>query len=77
MVVGVLVELSSKNIDRIFEYEVPEELASLIKVGIRVLVPFGKIELEGFILSIKNNKDTDKDLKSIINIVDSSIVLNS
>ena len=77
MVVGVLVELSSKNIDRIFEYEVPEELASLIKVGIRVLVPFGKIELEGFILSIKNNKDTDNDLKSIINIVDSSIVLNS
>ena len=77
MVVGVLVELSNKNIDRIFEYEVPEELASLIKVGIRVLVPFGKIELEGFILSIKNNKDTDKDLKSIINIVDSSIVLNS
>ncbi len=76
MVVGVLVELSNKNIDRIFEYNVPEELASLIKIGIRVLVPFGKMELEGFVLEIKKEKDTDKELKSIIDVVDSNIVLN-
>ena len=76
MVVGVLVELSNKNIDRIFEYNVPEELTSLIKIGIRVLVPFGKMELEGFVLEIKKEKETDKELKSIINVVDSAIVLN-
>ena len=76
MVVGVLVELSNKNIDRVFEYNVPDDLASLMKVGIRVLVPFGKMELEGFVLDIKNHKDTDKDLKSIISIVDSEVVLN-
>ena len=62
MIVGVLVELSNKNIDRVFEYSVPEDLTSLMKVGIRVLVPFGKMELEGFVLDIKNHKDTDKDL---------------
>ncbi len=77
MVVGVLVELSNKNIDRVFEYSVPEELTSLMKVGIRVLVPFGKMELEGFVLNIKNHKDTDKDLKEVISVVDSSVVLNS
>ncbi len=76
MVVGVLVELSNKNIDRIFEYNVPEKLASNIKIGIRVLVPFGRMELEGFVLSISDKKSTDKDLKDIINIIDSSIVLN-
>ena len=76
MVVGVLVELSNKNIDRIFEYNVPDELTSLIKIGIRVLVPFGKMELEGFVLEIKEEKETVKDLKSIIDVVDSSIVLN-
>ena len=32
MVVGVLVELSSKNIDRIFEYEVPEEYSQKIAI---------------------------------------------
>ena len=77
MVAGVLVELSNKNIDRVFEYNVPDEMISLIKKGIRVLVPFGKMELEGFVLTIKNNKDIDKDLKNIINVVDSSVVLNS
>ena len=77
MVVGVLVELSNKNIDRVFEYSVPEELTSHMKVGIRVLVPFGKMELEGFVLNIKNHKDTDKDLKEVISVVDSSVVLNS
>ena len=76
MVVGVLVEISNKNVDRIFEYNVPDEFTSLIKVGIRVLVPFGRQELEGFVLEIKSEKGTDKELKDIINIVDSDIVLN-
>ena len=40
MVVGVLVELSNKNIDRIFEYNVPEKLASNIKS-----LPVGAISL--------------------------------
>ena len=34
MIVGVLVELSNKNIDRVFEYSVPEDLTSLMKVGV-------------------------------------------
>ena len=77
MVVGVLVEISNKNVDRIFEYNVPEELTSLMKIGIRVLVPFGRMELEGFVLEIKKEKDTDKELKDIINVVDSEIVLSN
>jgi primosomal protein N' (replication factor Y) len=76
MVVGVLVELSNQNIDRIFEYHVPEEYTSLMKVGIRVLVPFGRMELEGFVLEIKKDKETDKELKDVIRVVDSTVVLN-
>ena len=55
MVVGVLVQLSSQNIDKIFDYIVPNDLESSIKVGIRVLVPFGRQTLEGFVLEIKDN----------------------
>lgn len=76
MVVGVLVELSNKNIDKMFEYSVPVELEDKIKVGIRVSVPFGKMTLEGFVLEIKNSKSTEKELRSIIDIVDLDIVLN-
>ena len=76
MVVGVLVELSNKNIDRIFEYHVPCEFTSIMKVGIRVVVPFGKMELEGFVLEIKKNQETDKELKDILQVVDTTVVLN-
>jgi len=76
MVVGVLVEVSNKNVDKVFEYSVPSDLRGVIKVGIRLLVPFGRRELEGFVLSIKDFKTTDKELKDIIGVVDSDIVLN-
>lgn len=74
MVVGVLVQLSSQNIDKIFDYIVPNDLESSIKVGIRVLVPFGRQTLEGFVLEIKYN--SDRDLKEIYSILDRDIVLN-
>ena len=76
MIAGVLVELSNKNIDKIFEYEIPSFLMSKIKIGIRVLVPFGNMKLEGFVLSVSDNKNTDKELRSIIDIVDDTVVLN-
>ena len=76
MIAGVLVELSNKNIDRIFEYDIPSNLISKIKIGIRVLVPFGNMKLEGFVLSISDNKSTDKELRSIIDVIDDTVVLN-
>lgn len=74
MVVGVLVQLSSQNIDKIFDYIVPNDLESSIKVGIRVLVPFGRQTLEGFVLEIKDS--SDRDLKEIYSILDRDIVLD-
>ena len=75
MIIGVLVELSSKNIDREFDYLVPKELENDIKVGIRVSVPFGRQELDGFVLNIKNKSEVS-DLKEIIGIKDKDILLN-
>lgn len=75
MVVGILVEISHQNVDKIFDYHVPDVLVSEIKVGIRVEVPFGKQTLEGFVLEIKDRSDCDN-LRDIISIVDNDIVLN-
>ena len=77
MIVGVLVELSNKNIDKEFFYLVPDELVSNIKVGIRVVVPFGTQKLEGFVLEIKNDKEIDIELKEIFSIVDSEVILSN
>lgn len=74
MIVGVLVQLSSKSVDKIFDYKVPFELESFIKIGIRVEVPFGYQKLEGFVLEIKNKSLLS--LKEIIRVVDQDVILN-
>ena len=74
MTVNVLVELSNRNIDKTFTYNIPKELEDKIQVGVRVKVPFGKQKLEGFIIEIDNSKQ--EDLKDIYEVVDSEVILN-
>lgn len=76
MIVKVLVELSNKNIDKTFDYLVPESFISKIKIGIRVIVPFAHQTLEGFVLGINEKCDTDYELKEIMDVVDTDIILN-
>lgn len=76
MMANVLVELSNRNIDKTFTYNIPNELENLIKVGIRVLVPFGKQTLEGFVLSISENTNSEIELKDIIKPIDDEVILN-
>jgi len=77
MVANVLVELSNKNIDKCFTYNVPLEFEKSIKIGIRVEVPFGKQYLEGFVLGINNDKEKDIELKDIKRLVDDEVILNN
>lgn len=74
MTVNVLVELSNRNIDKLFTYKVKPSQEKDIKVGIRVKVPFGKQKLEGFIMEINNSLQED-DLKEIEEIIDTEVVL--
>lgn len=76
MIISVLVELSNKNIDKTFDYFVPQNLINLIKVGIRVKVPFNNRILEGFVLEIKDSNKSEYDLKEVIEVVDEDIILN-
>ena len=76
MVVCVLVELSNKNIDKMFDYLVPSDLEKDIKVGIRVEVPFASQILDGFVLEIKDKNDSSYELKEILKIKDIDVVLN-
>lgn len=75
MIIGVLVELSNKNIDRVFDYSVPDCFLDKIKLGIRVKVPFGKMELEGFVVEIKGSSGIE--VKDILDVIDDEAILNS
>lgn len=73
MTVNVLVELSNRNIDKLFTYKVKSSQEKDIKVGVRVKVPFGKQKLEGFIMEINNSLQDD--LKEIDEVIDSEVIL--
>ena len=77
MYADVLVELKSKGIDKTFTYLIPTTLKNEVVIGKRVLVPFGKQKLEGFVLNIESNKDIDYELKEIIEVIDDNPVLNN
>lgn len=73
MYAGVVVELVNKNVDKTFTYKIPDNLN--IELGIRVLVPFGKMILEGFVVEITNNKP-NYDVKEILKQIDTEPILN-
>ena len=75
--IDVLVELKAKQIDKTFTYLVPDNLKEEVEIGKRVLVPFGRQKLEGFILNEEKDKKIDYEVKEIIEIIDKIPVLNS
>ena len=70
----VIVDISSSNVDKIFDYILDEPLA----VGQRVLVPFGNRKIEGYIISIDSETGYDKSkLKHIIAPLDPGAVITT
>jgi primosomal protein N' (replication factor Y) len=46
-------------LDGLFTYEVPEELRPILKIGMRVLVPFGRRVITGYVVVLKKTADLD------------------
>ena len=74
MFADILVEVVAKSTDKTFTYRIPEGMKAM--VGMRALVPFGKRNIEGFIVKIYNHEEFDYEVKDIIKLVDDRPVLN-
>ncbi len=62
---------------RLFTYIVPTEMDKQLKVGQRVVVPFGKKKsYSGIVYKIHQNKPEEYETKAITNILDSDPVVN-
>lgn len=77
MFAKVLVEIKAQKIDKTFTYSIPNTFIDKVKVGIRVLVPFGRQMLEGFVLEISNNEELEYEIKEIKEVIDDEPVINS
>lgn len=59
----------------IFDYAIPPQLLAELKIGLFVLVPFARRNVEGIVVDIKRSSKIDN-LKSIIAIIDSTPVVD-
>lgn len=69
MIASVIVDQKAQSIDRPFDYNIPSYFESTVKVGCRVIVPFGRLELMGFVIEIKESS-LYKNRKDIIDVMD-------
>jgi primosomal protein N' (replication factor Y) len=72
MFVSVAVNIPS---EKTFSYSVPETLRKEISIGKRVLIPFGKRRLTGYIVEVLNFAPCE-DIKEIIEILDPEPLFN-
>ncbi len=78
VVASVVIDGALSQFDRQYSYVVPEHLSSQCTCGKRVVVPFGRSDLkkQGVVMHLSVSDNTDK-LKAVLQVLDSSAVLNS
>ena len=59
MVAEVIINRLAKDLNRIFDYIVPDDMTENIKIGARVFVPFGpkNSSVEGFVIGLKKTSE--------------------
>lgn len=69
MIAQVIVDVASQQTDRIFEYQVPAEL-DYLQVGARVVVPFGRRKVQGFVVGLSEQASFNGKLKPLLVDID-------
>ncbi|CEF19060.1 Primosomal protein [Staphylococcus xylosus] len=65
MIAKVIVDIPSKNVDFTFDYIIPTRLQSMVKVGMRVIVPFGPRTIQGYVMQVTDKPDGNIDIAKL------------
>ncbi|MBM7618936.1 primosomal protein N' (replication factor Y) [Bacillus tianshenii] len=71
---SVIVDVPAKQTDRVFDYEIPDKWEGFIQPGMRVVVPFGPRQIQGFVVGLKETTSVKK-TRPISNLIDISPIL--
>lgn len=76
----IIIDISHEEVDKVFQYRIPDKLTDLISVGSPVKIPFGRgnhVRL-GYVIGItdKTNYDEDK-IKEIVDIDKDGVAISS
>ena len=74
----IIVDISAKELDRTFQYIVPDSLLDVLKVGDRVVIPFGNTTRMGYIIEFTTIPEIEIErLKEIISLADKNVSTDS
>jgi primosomal protein N' (replication factor Y) len=59
-----------------FTYEIPAELKKFVKEGVRVVAPFGKRTLTGFVVKVTKTTQVKEEIKQIREVLDDEPIFN-
>ncbi len=77
MYAKVIVDVPANQLNRPFDYEIPEEFNDIIDIGMRVAVPFGSRTVQGFVMDIVSETTFEGNINQIIKPMDLEPVLTS
>lgn len=73
MIYEVIVDISNSEIDKVFDYHSPFP----VDIGDRVLVPFGRRQIEGYVIGTKESSTGNYDIKDIIMRLDGFVAVTN
>lgn len=80
MYADIIIDITHEKLDKIFQYRVPPHLSEQLRVGMEVVVPFGRAnkETKGYIVGFSKTCDYDAEkIKEIIGISEKSVAMES
>lgn len=80
MFADIIVDITHEKLDKVFQYRIPQELEEVLDIGMEVIFPFGRgnLEKKGYVVNItdKTNYPLDK-IKSLIDLAPQSEAIES
>ncbi len=61
---------------KVFTYSIPKDLSSQVAVGVRVIAPFGKRTLTGFVTNKIKSTPLKEEVKSIVDVIDEKSIVD-
>lgn len=76
----IIVDISAGNLDRVFQYKIPQRLRETVSIGSQVIIPFGKGNkaVKGFVVNITGHPDYDiEKIKEVSQVINSELAMES
>lgn len=80
MYADIIVDITHEKLDKVFQYRIPSHLEGMLKVGMEVVVPFGRgnKETKGYVTDFSERAEyAPEKMKEILRIAEESVAIES